>query len=186
MLKHVIILGTLLIIVSAIFYFPGKETKADANNFSNSISLIIRTNVINTNTNSDTSKTPINITIPSSIGEVVFPHEMHIKDMKIECAGCHHQINAAELSTPHPDYFKSSWINCNICHKDSGLRTMKIYTCSECHHSHPENIADETLSSKVVVHQKCWECHEVGTGKQASESCKTCHSGYNSQKVLLK
>jgi hypothetical protein len=176
MLKHVIILGILLIIVSAIFYFPNKEIKANANILFNSNSSIVSPVVINTNANFDTTKTPIDITIPSSIGKVVFPHEMHIKDMEIECVRCHHQIKATELRIPHPEYFRSSWINCNMCHKDSDSKKKKIYSCSECHRAYPRNIADETLSSKVVVHQKCWECHEVGTGKGASENCKTCHS----------
>ena len=43
--------------------------------------------------------------------------------------------------------------------------------------ANPRNIADETLSAKVVVHQQCWKCHPVGTGKEASAVCEKCHSG---------
>jgi hypothetical protein len=125
----------------------------------------------------DTLKIPSEIVIPASVGEVRFRHQMHIEDLSIKCGDCHHQINAKKLSTPHPDYFGSSWINCKTCHDGSEKIAQKPYLCSECHRTGPKNIADETLSAKVVVHKQCWKCHSVGTGKEASESCEKCHSG---------
>ena len=120
---------------------------------------------------------PTELRIASSVGEVVFRHEAHVSDLAIDCAECHHQINAKALSTPHPDYLQSSWINCRTCHNESGTAKHVVYSCSACHRTNPVHIADETLSAKVVVHRKCWKCHEVGTGKQASEACSACHSG---------
>jgi Zn finger protein HypA/HybF involved in hydrogenase expression len=120
---------------------------------------------------------PAERTFPSSVGEVVFHHQMHIKDLAIKCVDCHHQINAKKLSTPHPDYFKSSTIKCEICHDESEKITQKAYTCSVCHHTNPVNIADETLSAKVVIHKQCWKCHQVSTGTDASKACEKCHSG---------
>jgi hypothetical protein len=114
---------------------------------------------------------------PSTVGEVVFHHEMHTRDLSIKCVECHHQINAKQLTTPHPDYFKSSWINCAICHNEAGALKQSGYSCSACHHAKPLNIADETLSTKVVIHKQCWRCHAVGTGKDASKGCEKCHSG---------
>ena len=64
---------------------------------------------------------------PSSVGEVVFHHQMHIKDLSIKCVDCHHQINAKKLSTPHPDYFKSSSVKCEICHDESEKIKQKAY-----------------------------------------------------------
>lgn len=127
-------------------------------------------------TESGGMKVPSEIVIPSSVGDVVFHHEMHIKDFTIKCVECHHQIDAKKLSTPHPDYLQSSWINCKICHSESEKAKQKAYTCSECHPANPLNIADETLSAKVVIHKQCWKCHEAATGKDASESCEKCHS----------
>jgi len=124
-----------------------------------------------------TPKVPSEIAIPASVGEVRFRHQMHIDDLSIKCGSCHHQINAKKLNTPHPDYFGSSWINCKTCHDDSEKIAQKPYVCSECHRTSPKNIADETLSAKVVVHKQCWKCHAVGTGKEASEGCEKCHSG---------
>ena len=115
---------------------------------------------------------PDEITIESSVGNVLFPHKVH---MRFGCKACHHQIHAKELDTPHPDYLTSSWINCQDCHDAGSKTTRNNYKCSDCHHSEPENIADETLSSKVVVHKSCWKCHKSGTGVKASEGCSTCH-----------
>ncbi len=120
---------------------------------------------------------PSEITIASSVGEVVFRHEAHIQERSIECARCHHQINARKLQTPHPDYLKSSWINCTVCHETSGKSARQVYACSECHRTNPTNIADETLSAKVVVHRQCWQCHPVSPGKEAMQSCEACHAG---------
>lgn len=126
---------------------------------------------------SGAGEAPTEIIIPSTAGEVTFRHQMHVQDLSIKCAECHHQINAKTLTTPHPDYFKSSWINCKTCHNESGNIKQTFFSCSACHNTNPNNIADETLSSKVVVHKQCWKCHPVNTGKDASEGCAKCHSG---------
>lgn len=120
---------------------------------------------------------PSEIKIPSSVGDVLFRHEMHVRDLSVKCVDCHHQINAKRLSTPHPDYFSSSWINCRTCHDETEKVSKKTYVCSECHQTMPKNIADETLSAKVVIHKQCWKCHAIGTGKEASNACSKCHSG---------
>ena len=118
------------------------------------------------------AKIPKEIVYSSSVGEVRFPHRAHIKQ---KCVTCHHQIHAEALDTPHDDYLDSSWIHCRTCHDPDTELSGKYYKCSECHHSTPENIADETLSAKVVIHEICWSCHEAGTGVEASESCGDCH-----------
>lgn len=126
---------------------------------------------------SDTSAIPEERSFPSTVGEVVFHHQMHIKDLSIKCVECHHSIDAKKLVTPHPAYLKSSSIKCEICHRASGEIKQNAYTCSGCHEKNPMNIADETLSAKVVIHKQCWKCHPVGTGKEASVACEKCHSG---------
>ena len=126
---------------------------------------------------SDSLEIPAVRSFPSSVGEVTFTHETHYKDRGIQCVECHHQINAKKLKTPHPDYFKSSAVKCEICHNGSEKAKQQPYTCSGCHRTNPAGIADETLSAKVVVHKQCWKCHQVGTGKDASAACQLCHSG---------
>ena len=123
----------------------------------------------------DNSDMPGEIIYESSVGNVLFPHSVHAKDQEIECTECHHQIHAGELDTPHPGYMTSSWVSCNICHNTNPENSQKYYRCSYCHHSDPDDIADETLSSKVVTHKSCWNCHESGTGVEASKGCSECH-----------
>ena len=112
---------------------------------------------------------------PSSIGEVSFPHQFHFEDLEFECQTCHHETNASSLKMPHEDYFDDFWIDCRICHRSDGSAFSQPQSCSKCHHDSPTDIADETLSTKVVVHKKCWECHEVEKGEKASQSCTDCH-----------
>ena len=116
---------------------------------------------------------PAEIRFASSVGEVAFQHAKHIQERSLECVQCHHQINAKKLKTPHPDYLKSTWVNCQVCHDDSN---KQVYSCSECHRTKPKHIADETLSAKVVIHKQCGNCHAVGTGKEASDRCEFCHT----------
>lgn len=108
------------------------------------------------------------------LGNVDFPHEMHYADLELECSSCHHETHAGELDIPHPEYFADFWIRCATCHAETAAATGPV-ACSACHHGSPVDIADETLSVKVVIHRSCWQCHEVGTGAQASQACVTCH-----------
>jgi hypothetical protein len=121
------------------------------------------------------SALPDEITMESSVGYVVLPHDVHIKGVKLKCVECHHQIRAGGLDTPHPDYLEASRVNCQTCHETDSKGRNKYYSCSHCHHSDPDDIADETLSSKVVIHKSCWRCHESGTGAEASAGCANCH-----------
>jgi len=115
------------------------------------------------------------VTFSSSVGDVHFPHKFHVDELELECVKCHHQISAVKLVTPHPDYLDSSWINCQLCHDPNQKVGKTYYKCSKCHHDNPNNISDETLSSKVVTHKSCWACHEGGTGVEASKTCRGCH-----------
>jgi Zn finger protein HypA/HybF involved in hydrogenase expression len=174
MIKYLLATGSVLFLVAACLPANDavKATKVSAP--AESVSrAIVKANF----TESEGVKIPSEINIPSSVGEVVFHHQMHLKDLGIKCAECHHQIDAKKLNTPHPDYLQSSWINCKICHDKSEKIKQNAFACSECHHTNPTNIADETLSAKVVIHKQCWKCHEVGTGVNASTGCEKCHSG---------
>lgn len=135
---------------------------------------------------SDSPAMPDEITFKSSIGNVHFPHDLHVEDLELECTECHHQIHAVELDTPHPDYMKSSWVKCRVCHDSDSKMSQKYYKCSDCHHSDLEDIADETLSSKVVIHQNCWSCHDAGTGVTASIACIDCHVDEEIAELALK
>jgi hypothetical protein len=117
-------------------------------------------------------KMPNVITFESSVGNVHFPHKVH---QKMGCKNCHHQIHAKDLITPHDEYLGYSWVSCKDCHNPGYETDGSYYGCAACHHSNLENIADETLNAKVVVHKSCWKCHESGTGAKASKECSFCH-----------
>ena len=118
---------------------------------------------------------PDEIVYPSSVGNVSFSHRKHAQEQEIKCVECHHQIHANELVTPHPDYMTSSWVSCKTCHDTNSVKREKYYKCSDCHLPDPNDISDETLSSKVVTHMSCWNCHQTGTGVDASKGCAECH-----------
>lgn len=118
-------------------------------------------------------KLPGVITFESALGDVVFPHKVH---QKMGCQNCHHQIHAKSLDTPHEEYLGYSWVNCGDCHDADTAISTSYYGCDHCHHSNLENIADETLTAKVVIHKSCWNCHLSGTGEEASVRCSFCHA----------
>jgi hypothetical protein len=111
------------------------------------------------------------------MGDLIFDHEEHAEEMELECDECHHETNAAPLDFPHEQYFHDLWIDCDTCHREAGSPDLEPQSCYECHDTTLRDIADERLSSKVILHQNCWACHEVETGVEASESCETCHTG---------
>lgn len=112
----------------------------------------------------------------SPVGPANFPHDKHAQELGIECAQCHHETDAKPLAFPHPEYLDELWIDCAICHRKAGSAALGPQACSACHREANGDAADETLSAKVVIHKNCWSCHEVGTGKDASATCKLCHT----------
>jgi hypothetical protein len=111
------------------------------------------------------------------MGELIFDHVAHVEDMEIECDECHHETNAVPLDYPHAEYFDDLWIDCGTCHHESGSANPEPRSCYDCHDARSRDVADESLSPKVILHKNCWKCHEVETGREASESCELCHSG---------
>lgn len=120
---------------------------------------------------------PIEQRPASMMGDVIFDHEEHAEETGIDCDECHHETNAAPLNVPHEQYFSDLWIDCDACHRAAGSPELEPQSCYECHDTERQDIADERLSRKVILHQSCWTCHEVETGVEASESCGTCHTG---------
>jgi hypothetical protein len=132
--------------------------------------------VFSTTTQDEPQAQPKDIIIsPSSLGAVSFPHKLHFEDLEIECATCHHETNAVRLEMPHENYYINFRIDCQLCHRKDGTAATQAQSCSNCHLEVPNSVADETLSSKVVIHKHCWECHEISVGEEAGRSCTTCH-----------
>jgi hypothetical protein len=174
MKKQITFLGCLICLIISVFFGAARKPEKTES------SPVVKTPPVavqDTASSLHEETIPEVITSPSSAGEFSFPHQMHYEDFEVECKTCHHEINASKLKFPHQDYFDDFWIDCKICHHESGKVTLKAQPCSKCHHRAPTDIADETLSAKVVIHKSCWECHEIGTGGEATTNCKLCHSG---------
>jgi len=124
---------------------------------------------------------PEEIRWPSSVGEVVFPHQMHVDDVGATCDTCHHETVAPALAVPHPDYFDDFWVDCKTCHNvpSSGGRQAVATSGHRCVSCHPERTASgpkvEMPTVKVAIHTSCWKCHEEGRGAEASAQCGVCH-----------
>lgn len=125
----------------------------------------------------DGTAPPLEQRLSSIMGDLIFDHEMHVEEMELECDECHHETTAVPLGVPHEHYFDNFWIDCGTCHHEVGSPNLEARSCYDCHDAKLRDIADERLSSKVILHKNCWTCHEVGTGVEASESCELCHSG---------
>ncbi len=115
-----------------------------------------------------------------AITEVVFPppaafdHEFHIDDVELECVECHHETEALRLVTPHEEYFEDLWITCDDCHHSDEV-VLDPQACVDCHPRSLSGIKERIISAKVATHLSCWECHDSGTGAEASENCTFCH-----------
>ena len=120
----------------------------------------------------EVQEVPCDIRFELTAGDVCFPHKMH---RKMGCKECHHQYQAKVLETPHPGYLTSSWKSCQTSHSEESGPQKRSRSCSSCHFSDPDSIADETPSSKVALHKSCWKCHDSGTGAEASSGCADCH-----------
>ncbi|HHQ49678.1 MAG TPA: hypothetical protein ENK19_12450 [Acidobacteria bacterium] len=118
---------------------------------------------------------PEKVVFPARVGEVVFPHAMHVNDLGIDCTDCHHPVKAPELKTPHPQYFKECQVACSTCHHADGT-TRQTHNCTTCH-GEPGPQSSRIPSAKVALHEMCGNCHDIGTGKDASASCSFCHTG---------
>jgi hypothetical protein len=103
-----------------------------------------------------------------------FPHDQHVTRMHLACVECHHETDAVRLVTPHPSYLTENRVDCPRCHHGTD-RPREPQACAHCHPATPADVADETLSAKVVIHRTCWRCHPIGDGTAASGLCGTCH-----------
>lgn len=110
----------------------------------------------------------------SAVGEVRFPHCLHVDEIGFECSECHHETDATGLRLPHEAFFDECRSNCDACHAE-GVSPVAPQGCSACHGTSPIASAADTMSAKVAIHRNCWSCHDSGTGMEATKNCDFCH-----------
>lgn len=108
-------------------------------------------------------------------GEARFSHYQHFEELAIACVDCHHETNAGRLITPHETYFEGLRVDCALCHERGGEERLAPLACVECHPKVADGAHDQLMSTKVVVHETCWTCHEQETGADAADGCLFCH-----------
>jgi len=85
--------------------------------------------------------------VKDKVAPVLFPHQKHAVDQKIECKTCHHKdANPAKAV-----------VSCYNCHKATG--------------------DEKNPDAKAAFHNKCTACHKEkqATNPKAPTKCMECH-----------
>ncbi|MBI5444206.1 MAG: hypothetical protein HY900_23725 [Deltaproteobacteria bacterium] len=113
--------------------------------------------------------------------DAVFPHEVHIKDLGIDCLDCH---------TPRWNHGKTVMKNCNQCH-----HAENPIGCVNCHKEQNQmytGVGGEgipaTPSFKIELDVACKDCHaDVKKGKKSDMAAvKTRCVGCHDEKIAAK
>lgn len=140
---------------------------------------------------------PVRVYYECTGENVMFDHQIHNRDYKLECLDCHHKIAQGEDSS-HP--------SCSSCHTaesslipalgEGGLFDHDTHSqyyglsCTDCHHMYnPESgtspqkcnachmdTGDDYMPSLAdSYHRQCIGCHQdFGVGP-TTENCNDCH-----------
>ena len=111
---------------------------------------------------------------------LIFSHEFHLSEQKVECEKCHTGVDAAEIgvAVKIPDM-----PSCNSCHND----VKASNNCEACHsdlsalrpldHNRTDFAREHKMIARVST-STCASCH-------TQESCTDCHNGSDLVKVSL-
>lgn len=122
-----------------------------------------------------TQAMPTRILLENTGGKVVFDHQVHASQYKIECQKCHH-----ENSTP-----RENVQSCGTCHGVTFDETFKtthaqrindLPSCVTCHHMEfkPSQWGHDEHSKDYGV--DCRSCHHTDTSIEPEpQNCANCH-----------
>jgi len=86
---------------------------------------------------------------------------------EIECVSCHNTDGWKPSTFDHSNYFRfdrNHPSNCASCHDMN--RTLKTYTCYNCHEHTPSRIAKKHLKEGITDFENCVKCHKTGDKKE--------------------
>jgi len=109
-----------------------------------------------------------------------FPHQEHVTRHNLECVECITRPTRLRLDTPHDAYLAGNGIECQVCHQGRSLPREPQALLQPVNPVTPTDVADETLSAKVVIHRTCWRCHPMREGVLAP-SLRQLHGGSKPQ-----
>lgn len=149
---------------------------------------------------------PTRILLDNAGGKVVFDHQVHAAQYKIECQKCHHENTSARENVQ----------SCGTCHGvtfDAQFKTTHaqrindLPSCVTCHHmefkaskwGHAEHSKDYGVDCRSCHHtdtaiepepQNCANCHETkgdkdmpSLRKAVHSKCQSCHQDMFDKKV---
>jgi hypothetical protein len=109
---------------------------------------------------------------------LIFSHEFHAKDQKVECEKCHTGVDQAEIGV---SVHIPSMPTCTTCHND----VKASNACEKCHfdlsalrpreHNRTDFVHEHKLTARLST-ATCATCH-------TQESCSDCHNGSDLLKV---
>jgi len=85
----------------------------------------------------------------------------------MECAQCHTTDGWKPSTFDHTKYFRFDGnhpSDCANCHDMN--KTLKTYTCYNCHEHTPSRIAKKHLKEGIVEFENCVKCHTTGDKKE--------------------
>ena len=106
------------------------------------------------------------VALPNPVREVLFNHQQHIADQKVECVTCHAGINSDkenETASQHTP----SMATCNTCHNNVKATNQ----CEACH----TNLTSLRPASHMVANFKR-EHSRVMNGRTFDANCQSCHT----------
>ncbi len=106
------------------------------------------------------------VALPNPVREILFSHNKHIVDQKVECITCHAGINDDKANTTATQHIPSM-ATCNTCHNNVKATNQ----CEACH----TNMTTRRPASHVAANFKR-EHGRVMNGRTFDANCQSCHS----------
>ncbi len=106
------------------------------------------------------------VALPNPIREILFDHQKHVVDQKMECVTCHAGINSDkenETASQHTP----SMATCNTCHNNVKATNQ----CEACH----TNLTSLRPASHIAANFKR-EHARVMNGRTFDANCQSCHT----------
>ena len=104
------------------------------------------------------------VALPNPIREIIFDHQKHVNDQKVECITCHVDMDKTDFAEAKN---LPSMATCNTCHNN----VKAVNQCEACH----TNLTSLRPASHMVSNFKR-EHSRVMNGRTFDANCQSCHT----------